>query len=366
MLPDRPSILISGGGTGGHIFPALAIADELKRRIPGAHIEFVGAKGRMEMERVPKAGYAITGLDIRGIDRKRWHRNLGLPFRLLASGFAAVRLITKLRPQVVVGTGGYASGPVLAMASWLGYRCLIQEQNSLPGLTNRWLGRKVDRVCVAFPGLERFFPSSKIRWFGNPIRARLLEPIDRLEARSGFGFRSEGPVLLVLGGSLGARSINSALEKSLDDWLERGILVIWQTGSVYAEQLLPRYKGRSGLWIAPFVDDMASAYAAADLVLSRAGATTVSELAALGKPSILVPSPNVAEDHQTHNAKALSDLGAAISLPEAELEAQLPPKVLELMDLPERRAQMSAKALEWGRPDATARIVDELLELMNR
>lgn len=320
----------------------------------------------MEMERVPKAGYSIVGLDIRGIDRKNWHRNIGLPFRLISSGAKAIRLILKFRPHAVVGTGGYASGPVLAAASWLGYRCLIQEQNSLPGLTNRWLGRKVDRVCTAFPGLERYFPSSKIRWFGNPIRAQLLVPIDRFEARSRFGFGFEGNVLLVLGGSLGARSINSALEKSIDRWLEQGVQVIWQTGSVYADRLIPRYQDRPGLWIAPFVEDMAGAYAAADLVISRAGATTVSELAALGKPSILVPSPNVAEDHQTHNARALSDLGAAVTLPENELDELLSTRVLALLGDSELRARMGAKAREWGRPDATERIVDELIQLMNR
>jgi len=365
MSRTEPRIVISGGGTGGHIFPALAIADEVRRRVPSALIHFVGAQGRMEMERVPKAGYPITGLDIRGFDRSAWHRNLGLPFRMLKSGIQSVRLLLSFKPDVVIGTGGYASGPVLAAAAWLGYRCLIQEQNSLPGLTNRWLGRKVDRVCVAYPGLERYFPASKLRWLGNPIREDLLRPLDRTTALTHFGLEPDRPCLLVLGGSLGARSINRAVEAGLDTWLASGLQVIWQTGKSYFGPLQERITPRKGLWMQAFVDDMASAYAAADGVLSRAGATTLSELAALGKPSILVPSPNVAEDHQTHNARALSERDAAVLIPESEIEARLTPTVLDWIQDRDLRNRMGHNAREWGRPLATQHIVDEVFTLIS-
>ncbi|MDE5975547.1 MAG: undecaprenyldiphospho-muramoylpentapeptide beta-N-acetylglucosaminyltransferase, partial [Muribaculaceae bacterium] len=301
-----PRVVVSGGGTGGHIFPALSIADELRDRL-GAEILFVGAENRMEMTRVPEAGYEIIGLPVAGFYRKKIWKNFGVLLKLFKSIRKSRKIIRDFRPDIAVGVGGYASGPMLKAAQRAGIPTLIQEQNSYAGVTNKLLAKKADKICVAYEGMERFFPKDKIVMTGNPIRQALLAGGGSVEeARRKFGLDPEKPVLLVVGGSLGALTVNESMEKGVRRLADKGIQVIWQTGKNFGNRGEKAAEGLKGVVVTQFISDMASAYRSADVVVSRAGAGSISELQALGKPCILVPSPNVAEDHQTFNARALS------------------------------------------------------------
>ena len=352
-------VMISGGGTGGHIFPALAIADCLKQRHPHVSIRFVGALGRMEMQRVPAAGYPIKGLWISGIARKEWWRNFSFPFKVLSSVMRSYIMLRSFKPDVVIGTGGFASGPLLFVANWLGIPTLLQEQNSYPGITNKMLAEKADAICVAYDKLERWFPAEKTFITGNPIRKQLLQPLPNSElARAQWGLRKEWFTVLVLGGSLGAKAINEAIQAAIEPLGDAQIQILWQCGQLYYQKLHAEVED-GHVRVHAFISDMPSAYAAADLVVSRAGAGTLSELAVIAKPSILIPSPNVAEDHQTHNARALERVGGAVLLRESE-SSQLADRVIELARDASRLEAMSASLRSWAKPRATNDIVDHV------
>lgn len=355
----RPRFLISGGGTGGHIFPALSIANSLKRRCPDTEILFVGAEGRMEMEKVPAAGYRITGLPVSGFDRKRLWKNFGVLWKLWKSMRTARKVLRDFAPDYAVGVGGYASGPMLKAAQKAGIPTLLQEQNSYAGVTNKLLAAKACHICVAYPDMERFFPADKIVMTGNPVRDSLFSVgISPAEAKSKLGFDPERPLVLVTGGSLGARSLNVAMAKALDNILASGASVLWQTGKLYFPEYSGMQEGRRNLRIVEFIADMDIAYRAADLMVSRAGASTISEIQLLGKASILVPSPNVAEDHQTKNARALADRGAALMIPDAEVSDRLAESVINLTSDATLRQSIAANALKMALPAADERIAD--------
>jgi UDP-N-acetylglucosamine--N-acetylmuramyl-(pentapeptide) pyrophosphoryl-undecaprenol N-acetylglucosamine transferase len=357
----QPRVIISGGGTGGHIFPAVAIAQEIKARYPEADILFVGAKGRMEMERVPKAGFPIEGLWISGIQRKLTLKNLMFPLKLISSLWKARQIVSRFKPDAAIGTGGYASGPLLRAAAAKGVPTLIQEQNSFPGITNKWLAPKVNKICVAYDGLERFFPKDKMVFTGNPVRQGLEKQIiAQREAKIKLGFYPEKPLLLSLGGSLGARAINEAVGTWAKDWLQEGIQIYWQAGKGYYPELRSKLIQAKNLLLTEFIDDMPLAYAAADLIISRAGAGTISELCLVGKPVILIPSPNVAEDHQTKNALSLSEKGAAILIREKELPMALKTEVERWHNQPDSFQAYGHEIAKLAKPQATAQIVDEL------
>lgn len=314
------NILLSGGGTGGHIYPAVAIANELKQRYPDAKFLFVGAKDRMEMEKVPQSGFDIKGLWITGVQRKLTFKNLLFPFKLMSSLWNAHKIINHFKPDVVIGTGGFASGPTLYVAALKNIPTLIQEQNSYPGITNKLLSKKVDKICVAYDGLERFFPNEKIVKTGNPVRQDLLEIASkRNEALTFFKLDTTKKTLLVLGGSLGARKINELIEINIEWFVKQDIQVIWQTGKLYIDEY-EKYATNENIQTHAFLNKMDLAYAAADFIISRAGAGSISELCMVGKPVIFVPSPNVTEDHQTKNALAVVDKEAAILVKESELK----------------------------------------------
>lgn len=356
---------MSGGGTGGHIFPAVAIANALKRRCD-AEILFVGADNRMEMEKVPAAGYKIKGLPVAGFDRRHLLRNFGVLLKLRRSLAMAKKIVRDFKPDIAIGVGGYASGPTLKAAQRAGIPTLLQEQNSYAGITNKLLAKKADRICTAYDGMERFFPADRIIKTGNPVRSALLEKRSREDARRSFGLDPAKPTVLVVGGSLGARTLNESVEAGLDSIARAGVQLIWQTGKAYGDRALKAAEGREGVAATPFISDMASAYAAADLVVSRAGAGSISELELLGKPCILVPSPNVAEDHQTKNARALSDVGAALFVADAEAREKLVPEMLRTVaDRPALEA-MSEKISRLALPEADERIADEVMRLINR
>lgn len=356
---------MSGGGTGGHIFPAVAIANALKRRCD-AEILFVGADNRMEMEKVPAAGYKIKGLPVAGFDRRHLLRNFGVLLKLRRSLAMAKKIVRDFKPDIAIGVGGYASGPTLKAAQRAGIPTLLQEQNSYAGVTNKLLAKKADRICTAYDGMERFFPADRIIKTGNPVRSALLEKRSREDARRSFGLDPAKPTVLVVGGSLGARTLNESVEAGLDSIARAGVQLIWQTGKAYGDRALKAAEGREGVAATPFISDMASAYAAADLVVSRAGAGSISELELLGKPCILVPSPNVAEDHQTKNARALSDVGAALFVADAEAREKLVPEMLRTVaDRPALEA-MSEKISRLALPEADERIADEVMRLINR
>ena len=356
---------MSGGGTGGHIFPAVAIANALKRRCD-AEILFVGADNRMEMEKVPAAGYQIKGLPVAGFDRRHLLRNFGVLLKLRRSLAMAKKIVRDFKPDIAIGVGGYASGPTLKAAQRAGIPTLLQEQNSYAGVTNKLLAKKADRICTAYDGMERFFPADRIIKTGNPVRSALLEKRSREDARRSFGLDPAKPTVLVVGGSLGARTLNESVEAGLDSIVRAGVQLIWQTGKAYGDRALKAAEGREGVAATPFISDMASAYAAADLVVSRAGAGSISELELLGKPCILVPSPNVAEDHQTKNARALSDVGAALFVADAEAREKLVPEMLRTVaDRPALEA-MSEKISRLALPEADERIADEVMRLINR
>ena len=358
-----PRYIISGGGTGGHIFPAIAIADAVKEKHPDAEILFVGANGRMEMERVPKAGYKIVGLDIMGIQRRLTLKNLLVPFKLIASLLKARKIIKEFRPDAAVGVGGYASGPLLRVASWMGIPTLLQEQNSYPGITNKLLAKKADSICVAYDGMDRFFDKGKLTLSGNPVRKDVVEIAGKKEeALSYFKLRNDRPILLIIGGSLGARSINNAIRSAIPSLVKNEVQVVWQTGKFYYDEMKNSVSEQDAEWIHPmqFIDRMDLAYAAADFILSRAGALSISELCLIGKPSILVPSPNVSEDHQTKNAMALVSKDAAILIKDTEVDAELFAVLEKLMNNAEQQAELSKNILSLGHPDARSVIVSEL------
>ena len=359
---QRPNIILSGGGTGGHLFPALAIAQEIKHRYPDAEILFVGAKGKIEMDRVPKAGFPIVGMWISGLQRSLTFRNLLFPLKLASSMGLAMGLVLNKRPNIAVGTGGYASGPLLWAAGLLGIPTLVQEQNSYPGITNKWLGKKAKAVCTAYPEASSYFPKGIVHLTGNPLREGFGSATPpRMKGLETFGLEDK-TTLFVTGGSLGARALNQFMEQNHRALLEAGVQIIWQTGKLYHEDLADRIKPQKGLVMLPFVDNMDFAYAAADVVLSRAGAGTISELLALGKAAVLVPSSNVAEDHQPKNARAVANGGAAICLPEADLSngAEVGKKLLLN---PHERQSMQEKAKQMARPKATEDIVDLIEQL---
>lgn len=369
---DRaPRVLISGGGTGGHIFPALSIADAVKRRWPDARILFVGAKGRMEMERVPAAGYDIEGLDVAGFDRKRLWRNFAVILKLIRSLWKARAIVRRFKPDVVVGVGGYASGPTLKAAQRAGIPTVLQEQNSYPGVTNKLLAKKAARICTAYPGMEKFFPADKIILTGNPVRKTLSQcDLTQAKAKEKLGFDPGKPLILVVGGSLGAGTLNSFMSDYAAQ-LSDVASVLWQTGKngyPAAKEMTDALHDRGrclNIHATEFVTDMALAYAAADLVVARAGAGTISELQNLGKAAILVPSPNVAEDHQRHNAEALSDRGAAVTVLDADVDSQLFRAINDYL-APARLAELSGNINKLALKDADEKIVDAIAKILNK
>lgn len=359
--------IISGGGTGGHIFPAVSIANALRRRFPGCGILFVGASDRMEMEKVPAAGYKIVGLEIAGFDRRHLLRNISVLMKLRRSLAKAKSIIRDFKPDAVIGVGGYASGPTLKAAQRLGIPTVIQEQNSYAGVTNKLLAKKAARICVAYGGMERFFPAGKIVMTGNPVRKDLLDKgRDPREARRGFGLDPERPTVLVVGGSLGARTLNEAMQGALGRITDAGLQLIWQTGKSWGDRGQKAAVGMKGVVVTNFIGDMARAYAAASLVVSRAGAGSISELELLGKPCILVPSPNVAEDHQTKNARALADRGAAVLVTDAEAPLKLVDTLIELASDKERLETMSREIRKLALPGADEKIVDIIEETIKK
>ena len=363
----KPSvnILISGGGTGGHIYPAIAIANELKKRNSKANFLFVGAQGRMEMEKVPQAGYPIQGLWITGIQRKLTLKNLMFPFKLMSSLYKANKIIKNFKPNVVIGTGGFASGPTLHMAAKKGIPTLVQEQNSYPGITNKLLGKKASTICVAYDGLERFFPLDKIVKTGNPVRQDLLEITHkRIEAQKIYKLSPTQKTLLVLGGSLGARAINQLLEREINWLVEKNVQVIWQTGKFYFDEYR-QFEKLKGVQTFEFISTMDLAYAAADIIISRAGASSISELCIVGKPVIFIPSPNVAEDHQTKNAMAVKTKNAAILIKENEL-SNFKIQFESLLQSQEKQDELGKNIKLLALPNATEHIANEVENLLHK
>ncbi|MBE6297366.1 MAG: undecaprenyldiphospho-muramoylpentapeptide beta-N-acetylglucosaminyltransferase [Bacteroidales bacterium] len=361
-------IIISGGGTGGHIFPALSIADAIRSKQPGAKILFVGADNRMEMQRVPDAGYDIVGLPIAGFNRKNIFKNIKVLWLILKSQRMAKKIIKEFAPQAAVGVGGYASGPTLKMAAKMNIPTLIQEQNSYAGVTNKILSKKAKMICVAYEGMERFFPHEKIKITGNPVRKSLLDMrANRKEAIKEMGLDENKKCVLIVGGSLGARSINEAVMANIELIRENsGIQFVWQTGKLYFEEMKERVAAAGkpdNLTVTDFVSNMANALSAANLVVSRAGAGSISEFALLGKAVILVPSPNVSEDHQTKNAMALVDKGAAIYVADAKAKEELVKRAIEVVCDDAKIASLEENILSFGRPNAAEDIAEEVLML---
>ena len=359
----NPRFIISGGGTGGHIYPAVAIANELKSRFPEAEFLFVGAKDKMEMQKVPQAGYAIKGLWISGIQRKLTLDNAMFPLKLASSMWNSFKIIKSFKPDVVIGTGGFASGAVLKVASMLNIPTVIQEQNSYPGITNKLLAKRANKICVAYENLERFFPKDKMILTGNPVRQDLIEVADKKEAITYFNLDANKKTLLVLGGSLGARRINQLIEKELDFLLSQNIQIIWQCGKLYLNDY-SKYNEKENVQVVAFIDRMDLVYAAADVVISRSGASSVSELCIVGKPTIFIPSPNVAEDHQTKNAKAISDKNGAILIKESELETQFETIFSDLISNESKKSELSQNIKKLAKPNATKDIVEEIIKLI--
>jgi len=361
-------IIISGGGTGGHIFPAISIANAVKALRPGVKILFVGAIDRMEMQRVPAAGYEIKGLPICGFDRQHKLRNIKVLFKIWKSQRMAKKIIQDFKPHVVVGVGGFASGPTLNQAASMGIPCLIQEQNSYAGVTNKLLAKKAEKICVAYEGMERFFPAEKIIMTGNPVRQALLNTsISREDAIKRLGLDSAKRTILILGGSLGARTINVSVLLHLDlvKSVASDVQFVWQTGSYYSADIAEELKGETipNLKVTDFITDMAVAYKAADLVISRAGASSISEFCLIGKPAILVPSPNVAEDHQTKNALALSDRDAAIHVKDADAPAMLLDLAVKTVNDDEKLKMLRENVLKLALPDSAEIIAKEVIKL---
>ncbi len=364
MRPTK--IIISGGGTGGHIFPAIAIANALRRREQNCEILFVGAEGRMEMEKVPAAGYEIVGLKISGIQRGSILKNLSLPFKLIGSLRKSLRLLQDFKPDVVVGVGGYASGPLLLAASLKNVPYLIQEQNSYAGITNKWLGKKASKICVAFNGMEKFFPAARILKTGNPVRKEVINVVDkRAEGVEFLKLNPRKKVILLTGGSLGARTLNNSIEKHIQKIIEQDVQLIWQTGKSYYQGIVSRFGlgFHPNIRITEFLSRMDLAYAAADVIISRAGAGTIAELCLIKKPVILVPSPNVAEDHQTKNALALAMQNAAIVLDDRSAEDMLVASALTLLNDSSKMVELSGNIGKMALPEADELIATEIFKL---
>ncbi|MBQ9655620.1 MAG: undecaprenyldiphospho-muramoylpentapeptide beta-N-acetylglucosaminyltransferase [Prevotella sp.] len=368
-MSDSLRVIISGGGTGGHIFPAVSIANAVKALCPKAEILFVGALGRMEMQRVPAAGYEIKGLPIQGFDRKNPLKNIKVLYKIWKSQRMAKKIIRDFQPQVAVGVGGYASGPTLNMAAAKGIPCLIQEQNSYAGVTNKLLARKAERICVAYEGMERFFPAEKIMLTGNPVRQQLLQTkVTREDAVRSFGFDPARKTVLIVGGSLGARTINESVMAHLEQIRQSDVQFVWQTGSYYYQQIKEQLKGETftNLVVTDFISDMGVAYKAADIVVSRAGAGSISEFCLLGKPVILVPSPNVAEDHQTKNALALVNKQAALYVKDIDAPQQLIPLAIATVSDEAKLKSLSDNILKMALPDSAERIAKEVITLATK
>ena len=364
MSKKSYKILVSGGGTGGHIFPALSIANALKRRNADTEILFVGAENRMEMERVPAAGYKIVGLPVSGFDRRRLWRNVKVLFRLYKSMRIARKVLKDFCPDMAVGVGGYASGPMLKAAQKRGIPTLLQEQNSYAGVTNKLLAKNANAICVAYENMERFFPADKIILTGNPVRADILNVAEtQAQAKEALGFDATRPLVLVVGGSLGARTINDSMAVSLDAITSTGASVLWQTGKLYADECCAKAQGYPTVKAQPFISNMGVAYRAADIVVSRAGASTISELQLLGMPAILVPSPNVAEDHQRKNAQALVDHDAAVMILDADATSALAQSVKTLLADKKRLATLAKNVKAMAQERSDERIVDCIYNL---
>ena len=360
-------IIISGGGTGGHIFPAISIANAIKQLEPTANILFVGALGRMEMQRVPDAGYDIKGLPVCGFDRKHLWKNIKVLYKLWQSRRLAKAIIKEFKPNAAVGVGGYASGPTLNQCASLGVPYLIQEQNSYAGVTNKLLAKRASKICVAYEGMDRFFPSDKIILTGNPVRQNILQNnISKADARKAFLLDPEKKTILIIGGSLGARTINESILQHLSDIRNSDVQFIWQTGKVYKEAIAKRLEGEeplANLHVTDFISDMASAYAAADMVISRAGASSISEFCLLGMPVILVPSPNVAEDHQTKNALALVNKQAAVYVKDAEAPEKLINTALSIINDESKLNELHQNILGMALKNSAERIAEEVLKI---
>ena len=365
-MDEELRIIISGGGTGGHIFPAVSIANAIKAKRPDAKILFVGALGRMEMQRVPAAGYEIKGLPIQGFDRKNLLKNFKVLYKIWKSQRMAKKIIRDFRPMAAVGVGGYASGPTLNKAAAMGIPCLIQEQNSYAGVTNKLLAKKADKICVAYDNMERFFPAEKIIMTGNPVRQALLDTkMSKEEAIKSFGLDPSKKTILIVGGSLGAGTVNKSVMQHLDEIAESGVQVIWQTGKYYNAGINEQLKGRDlpMIKVLDFISDMGAAYKAADLVISRAGASSISEFCLLGTPVILVPSPNVAEDHQTKNAMALVDKDAALYVKDADAPEQVISLALKTVQDEAKLSSLSENILKLALPNSADIIADEVIRL---
>lgn len=368
MPEHKPyKILITGGGTGGHVFPAIAIANALKARDAQTEFLFVGANGKLEMQKVPEAGYHIEGLDIAGFQRGSVMKNIGLPFKILRSLLRANKLVKQFNPDVTVGVGGYASGPTMWVAERRKVPVLIQEQNSFAGVTNKLMAKKALKFCVAYDDMERFFPAERIVKTGNPVRSEIVQrEVSREEALQHFGLNTGMKTILVIGGSLGARTINESIQKDLEKLNASGHQVLWQTGRIYFKAVEEATQGFENIHAREFIQRMDMAYEAADLIISRAGAISISELCVVGKPVILVPSPNVAEDHQTKNAQALEEAGAAVMITDANAGEQLVSRALKLINDNARQKILSENIKVLAIPDAADRIADEVLNLIPR
>ena len=369
MSKDKKTyhIIISGGGTGGHIFPALAIADGLKASGLPVEILFVGAIGRMEMEKVPAAGYPIEGLDISGFQRTLTTKNLSIPIKVLKSLLKAKSIVKNFKPDIAIGVGGYASGPMLFAASLAGVPTVIQEQNSYPGVTNKILAKRAKKIFVAYNGMEKYFPANKIELAGNPVRSLISGELpSKAEACAFFGLDASKPVIFSFGGSLGARTINQSIEKNLDAIKDSNTQLIWQTGKAYYAQISQKLEGNdwSGLKVMEFLKEMHFAFAAADVIISRAGALSIAELCLVGKPVILVPSPNVSEDHQTKNAMALVNNGAAVLVTDKDAQEKLIHTALNLLKNEEQRTSLSSQIRKMGISDATDTIVKSITKIL--
>lgn len=361
-----PRIIVSGGGTGGHIFPAIAIANAIKALHPDAVILFVGAKGRMEMEKVPAAGYDIEGLWISGLQRKLTPQNLAFPFKVISSLLKARKIIKSFKPDIAIGVGGYASGPLLKAAGSMGVATMIQEQNSFPGITNKMLAQKADRICVAYDNMDRWFPKEKITKTGNPVRRKMVDISGKREmAINHFGLDPTKKTVFCMGGSLGARTINHSVAAMLEQYGENNVQLIWQTGKLYHEQALKDVSTfAEGLCVKDFIYEMDLAYAAADVIVSRAGAMSISELCLIGKPAILVPLPSAAEDHQTKNAQALVDENAAILVPDSTCRETLAQEMMALLADQDKQQQLGQNILKMAMPEADAQIAKLAIEII--
>jgi UDP-N-acetylglucosamine--N-acetylmuramyl-(pentapeptide) pyrophosphoryl-undecaprenol N-acetylglucosamine transferase len=362
-------IIISGGGTGGHIYPAIAIANAIKEKQPNAEILFVGANGKMEMEKVPKAGYKIVGLDIAGLQRKLTLKNLSFPFKLIKSLRKAKQIVKEFNPDIAIGVGGYASGPLLRQAGKVGVPTLLQEQNSYPGITNKLLARKAKKICVAYDNMERFFEAKKIVFTGNPVRKEILDIKGKREkALDHFELKNDKKILLVIGGSLGARTINNSIKNAAKQLEENNIQVLWQTGKYYFEDIKSFVEENklTNIIVHDFIYEMDLAYASADLVVSRAGALSISELCLVGKPTILVPSPNVSEDHQTKNAMALVNHNAAELVKDEDAPEVIGEVAVKLINDSDKLIKLSVNIIGFGRPNAADSIANEVFKLIKK